>query len=59
MMQFNVCTPSFVVVLVDIRTKGKLKWLKEDGFKDMIGHAIARRIHDGRMQVRELELVEP
>jgi len=49
-VEFEVEQACFVIVLVDMRTRGALKWLKEDGFLEMLGHAVARRIHLGQMQ---------
>ena len=48
-IQFRVEQASYVVLLVDMRTRGALKWPKEDGFKEMLGHAVARRIHHGQL----------
>ena len=48
MIQFRAVQPLFVVVLADSRKA--MKWLRDDGYQDLVGHAIARRVLRGVLQ---------
>ena len=52
MMRFHVKKDTYIIVLRDSRgNKNKgMRWLKDDGFQDLVGHAIARRILRGSLQ---------
>ena len=48
MIQFRAQHPLFLLVLADSRKA--MKWLRDDGYQDLIGHAIARRVLRGTLQ---------
>ena len=48
MIQFRAQRPLFLIVLADSRKA--MKWLRDDGYQDLVGHAIARRVLRGTLQ---------
>ena len=48
MIRFRAQRPLFLLVLADSRKA--MKWLRDDGFQDLVGHAIARRVLRGTLQ---------
>ncbi len=49
-MQFDLQRAAYVILLIGVNEKRSPQWLREDGYDEMIGHAIARRIHQNEMQ---------